>query len=291
MDGSAIVLQNSSRMYWNDGNIDVVNPSANSSIAIGMGCEFVIQSSGTWGMTDAPTVGTYFAVGNYGKVHVKSGANATINGDYTTDNYTFVESGTITVTKRAVQTYGIFELKSGGTVKLTTKPLNIAEGSLVGTGTVDGNCTLGYDPNLGVPVPPSTTASISPGRSDSTNPDRIGTLTITAQFQMFGGTMWIDINKYGVFDTVVVQGAYAALSDGRLEVSNGPEFTPDTGVYFYFVTGNSVAGFKAENVNILNNYWILEDLTPENPYERFSGRYFRTKADTTGFGLEVFRLP
>ncbi len=288
MDGSAIVLETVSKMVWSEGNVSVTNPGANSSIVIELGSEFIIQSSGTWGMTAAPTEVTYFTVYNSGTVYVKPDAAATFNGDYLTDNYTLVESGMITLTRKAVQTGGYFELKGGGTVKVTSNPLNIEEGSLIGTGSVDGNCTLGYNPNLGVPVPSSTTASISPGAISGFGDFGIGTLSVTGNFQMFGGRMLIAIDDKGNYDSVSVQG-YAALG-GKLEATRYYEYLPETGVSLQIISAGSFIG-SFNSVNIMHNYWI-SPIILENPNNTvFTGREFRTKMTTTGFSLEVFAIP
>ena len=129
---------------------------------------------------------------------------------------------------------------------------------IAGQGTVDANLTLGYDGAC----PPPTTAIISPGiLMPPPNNRTIGTLTIVAAFQMFGGTMAIDVNEVGAIDQVVVQGKYAALA-GSLIIQIDTRYMPTQHVVLPFLTAPSIQGDFVQRT--FNDFQL--PIPPANPY-------------------------
>lgn len=207
-----------------------------------------------------PTTPAYFGVHNAGLV--KSTGTATIVGNYDTTGTTRIDSGSLFVNGLAEQTSGLFELRGGSTIKVggPDVALRIYDGVIAGQGTVDANLTLGYDGAC----PPPTTAIISPGvLVPPPNNRTIGTLTIVGGFQMFGGTMSIDVNQVGAIDQVVVQGTYAALA-GSLFIQIDTNYMPTQHVVLPFLTAPSILGDFGSRT--FNDYRLPIPPTNPNPY-------------------------
>jgi hypothetical protein len=237
MSGSDIYIGNTSILGWFSGPVNVIDATKNSNIYIAAGGMFSISANQTWGMT-TPTNPAYFGVHNAGLV--KSTGTATIIGNYDTTATTRLYSGILYIDGLAEQTSGMFELRGGSTIKVggPDVALRIYEGIIAGQGTVDANLTLGYDGAC----PPPTTAIISPGiLVPPPNNRTIGTLTIVGGFQMFSGTMAIDVNQVGAIDQVVVQGQYAALA-GSLFIQIDTRYMPTQHVVLPFLTAPSIQG-------------------------------------------------
>ena len=191
-----------------------------------------------------PTTPAYFGVHNAGLV--KSTGTATIVGNYDTTGTTRIDGGSLFINGLAEQNAGVFELLNGSTVTVggPDVALRIYSGMIVGTGTVNANLTLGYDGAC----PPPWGGIISPGidtgvqSSDPNSVTRgIGTLTIAGEFQIFSGTMVIDVDASGQFDKVVVQGKYAAVT-GTLSMRNDVRYKPPQLVSLPFFTFQSLIG-------------------------------------------------
>ncbi len=122
--------------------------------------------------------------------------------------------------------------------------LSIHNGSIIGNGTINGNLTLGYDPNIYGQQ--QSNAMIAPGFVTSSPDDPFtfvytpGTLAITQSFQMFasGTSMYIDITASGAFDKVTV-GGYAALS-GTLVINPSRDYHPPP-ITITFLTASTFA--------------------------------------------------
>src|SRR4051794_36709896 len=94
-----------------------------------------------------------------------------------------------------------------------------------GTGTVDGNLTLGYPDGSGAP-------NISPGSSR-----RIGTLTITGWMQILAdcAVTTIDVDASGAYDKIMVKGS--ATLGGELDATNiSPDYKPPADTRLPFLT-------------------------------------------------------
>jgi hypothetical protein len=143
---------------------------------------------------------------NEGTVALNSAGTATIIGNYTTYGTTELKSGILALSGAAEQTGGWFKL-NGGNWRMTdpTKALNIRDGAIVGSGTVDANLTLGY-PN---PADPNTTPVLSPGAPGGGGV--IGTITVTRSFHLFSGEVHIEITGPNTYDKIAVTG-HAAIS-------------------------------------------------------------------------------
>ena len=249
MSGSDIYIGDTSILGWFSGPVNVTSPSANSNIFIAPGVIFSISANQTWGMT-TPISPAYFAVHNAGIV--KSTGTATIVGDYLTTGTTRLDSGSLHISGLAEQTAGVVDLRNDSTLKVsnpTSVPgvLGIRSGTIRGQGRVDGHLVLGNDPAVGPQLP--TSALISPGY-DSGPPatpgmpapqSLVGTLTITGKFQMFNGSMAIDVLENGDYDNVIVQGEYAALSGG-LVIHNSLAYKPFQTLNLAFLTATSFVG-------------------------------------------------
>lgn len=245
MSGSDIYVNDKCRLEWTGGPVNVVDPQKNSNIYIVNCGTFVITAGQTWGAVQVTTP-SYFQVYNNGIVASGPNGTATIKGDYFTSGTTRISSGTLEIQGRAEQTSGTFELRNGSTVTVggPDVALRIYDGSIIGTGTVNANLTLGYDGAC----PPPWGGTISPGidtgvqSSDPNSVTRgIGTLTIVGEFQIFAGTMVIDVNASGQFDKVVVQGKYAAVT-GTLSMRNNVLYKPPQLVSLPFLTFQSLIG-------------------------------------------------
>ncbi len=261
MSGSDIYVNNTCILGWFSGPVNVTGPSKNSNIYIANGGLFSISANQTWGMTSAANP-AYFGVHNAGLL--KSFGTATIVGNYDTTGTTRLDSGTLFIDGLAEQTSGMFELRGGSTIKVggPDVALRIYDGVIAGQGTVDANLTLGYDGAC----PPPTTAIISPGvLVPPPNNRTIGTLTIVGGFQMFGGTMSIDVNKVGAIDQVVVQGTYAALA-GSLFIQIDTNYMPTQHVVLPFLTAPSIVGDFGSRT--FNDYRLPIPPTNPNPYGR-----------------------
>jgi hypothetical protein len=157
---------------------------------------------------------------------------------------------------------------------LHSYPVQIRDGSLVGTGTVDGNLVLGYDPAAG--QPPQTSPSIAPGIAGVNN--GIGVLTITQSFQIFstGANTYINLDGTGQIDRIVVQGSYAALN-GKAHVVKDWNYQPSKGTTVAFMTYNAVSGDFASAI-VYNNGW-------PPPPGAFISLYFKPEKRATEYVL------
>jgi len=244
MSGSDINVGNTCGLSWLSGPVNVTDPAKNSNISIASGGTFAISSNATWGATApvSPPARSYFAVHNDGRVW--SNNTATIVGDYDTRGVTQILSGVLTIAGRAEQFGGTFELTNNATVTVSGPDiaLRIYGGSIVGTGTVNANLTLGTaggGQSSGYISPGIDTIPAAPGAVP--NVYGIGTITIVGGFQIFSGGMTIDIGAGGSYDKVIVQGTRAALS-GSLFVRNDSKYKPAQETQLAFLTGPAFIG-------------------------------------------------
>jgi len=199
---------------------------------------------------------SYFGVHNYGTVIVDAFGNVGIIGDYTNGNLTRIDMGTLIIYAKARQVSGVFEIRDNASVKVSNtsdNALRIERGTIAGQGTIDANLTLGFDPLIYPVGQRQTDAKISP--SGGPDAPEIGTLTIVHAFQIFDGTMAIDVNAAGLFDKVIVQGQYAALA-GTLTLSISQNYKPAQLVHLDFLRYQSVVGDFTTKASMLPTYTV-----------------------------------
>lgn len=236
--GSDIYVNDGCKLDWGAGNINVLNPIANSHITITSVGEFNISANGyTWGMSTY-TAPAYFGVHNRGTVTVNSPGRATIVGNYDTTNLTRIESGDLLIYGLAEQTGGVFELRNDSRVTVGGPhvALRIYGGTIIGSGVVDANLTLGTE------VGAQSSGSISPGidiipASPGAAPNiyGIGKITVVGGFHIFNGGVTIDYDAAGSYDKIVVQGPHATLT-GNLQVRGDDKYRPAQPVTMAFLT-------------------------------------------------------
>jgi hypothetical protein len=194
-------------LHWWSQSVTVGEPSA---IRIRSDGEFRIETpTGTHQFGDSaavPDANRLLVVNDAGgKVVLNSPGTAVLLANYHTYGTTILQQGTLTISGAAEQA-GLgssFQLFNNSTIALTGSGgnLGIRNGKIVGSGTVQGSLGLGNAPGGD-----ATTPIISPGSEG----DRIGTITVTANFQMFSGEMHIEIRGPNDHDKIVV-GGYAAM--------------------------------------------------------------------------------
>ncbi len=205
---------------------------------------------------NAPSSPAYFTVNNDDStVLLNSAGRASIVGDYHTTGLTRLDSGILRIDGLAEQTAGVVDLRNNTTLEVSGPThilgvLGIRGGTIRGQGRVDGHLVLGYDPAT-VPQPPAppSGALISPGYDSGppatpgmpAPPSLVGTLTITGKFQMFSGSMAIDVLANGNYDKVIVQGEYAALNGGLI-IHNSLDYKPFQELNLAFLTATSFIG-------------------------------------------------
>ncbi|HET6574562.1 MAG TPA: hypothetical protein VFG68_13220 [Fimbriiglobus sp.] len=204
----------------------------------------------------------FLSVQNTGEMVVRT--NTKFSGNYYSAGTTEVRNTTLELAGKAEQVGGTFILAdSAATVKPSGQGnvLNIYDGSIVGTGKVDGNLTLGVDPNGGDPFGGMWQPSpvINPGFAGAAqgDPPISGTLTITQSFEMFSYygtpvcTMLIDVTASGGYDKVAVTG-WAHLS-GALRLNPSPVYKPMSGTRLDFLTSGSFEGTDFDEAT--STYW------------------------------------
>lgn len=204
MTSSSIYVNPGAKLAWTSGS---VTQGDIRDIGITNSGVFEISASGTF-----PN-----SVSNEGTVIVSGGP--TINSFINSLNLRVDAGGTLKCNV-ARQLAGTTELR-GGTVKmLTASPYNLVDGTMIGSGSIDGNLTMGWDPNgPGGPQPP-TCVSLNPGTAGTP-----GTIAITQSFQNFSSDGWVEILFKSLTNySKVTIGGNAALK-GTLIVN----FTPDEG--------------------------------------------------------------
>ena len=194
-------------LNWHSGDVAVLGPAV-SRLTIAAGSAFQIMAANVWGTAGRGPVPDNFVIQNEGIV--TSTASATLNGNFTNiDGEVGVNSNVLTFGGLAEQTAGTFEIASGATAKLTGdgQVLRIYDGLIGGSGTVDGNLTLGYDPGYGPVL--ATSPVLRAGPAD----DTMGNLTVKQSFQAFSAwsNVLVKVGDGGATSKLVVLGHHAAL--------------------------------------------------------------------------------
>ena len=132
------------------------------------------------------------------------------------------------------QISGVTKIDSATLKSLNPYPVQIRNGSLVGTGTIDGNLVLGYDP-----AQPGWQPS-SPGISPGIGVEGIGRIDVTGAFHMFsdGSLLAIDLNAQGQMDLIAVN-EYAVVNGTALIYTN-TNYQPAGGTRATFLTYNEL---------------------------------------------------
>jgi serine-aspartate repeat-containing protein C/D/E len=203
MQSTTIQVDDKASINWLGQNVGASTSSGgpNCAIDISPGGNFNITASGqTWGANPA-----YLKVTNQGTINVKTRTQAVLNANFTTSGTTNLNGGDLLVSGTAQQTAGLFNLNGGSfTPGNSATLLNIFSGNINGYGTVNGNLTLGNGSD-DVTLNPANAPSIVPGSTTGKN-----IINITGCFQMFSGTMIINIPNNAIWGNVKVIG-YAAL--------------------------------------------------------------------------------
>src|SRR5579872_3415919 len=221
---------------WSSGD---VRSTELSTITIGSEADFNIFSVNNI-LGSSPSTLNFI---NKGVVFVKSSGNATINGSYSNQGNTVINTGVLVLGGTAIQTkpFSSFQIQNGTTVKIDSKSgvLDINEGSIIGNGTIDGSLCLGAG-GVSVPVMEPCGGSTLP---------QIGTLNITRDFHIYRGTLIIDIanldltgltNKI-INDLVLVSGKAILKGTVKGNIVQGT------------ITGPAVAVFLKSS-NIINDF-------------------------------------
>jgi VCBS repeat-containing protein len=202
---SDTTLHISGTLDWKNGDVPTFGSSA---IQVEQGGKFnvSVSTSGTWGNDP-----THLSVTSIkGQLLVGIGVTATINGNYTSvDGETKVWGGTLRLGGTAVQAGkdSSFQLIAEGKVILSSQggTLNICDGQIIGSGTVQGSLILGNDPAV-AGYDPATNGITKPVISPGNNNVRIGSIKVVGNFRMFSGEMHIEIKSGNVYDVVAVTG-------------------------------------------------------------------------------------
>jgi hypothetical protein len=244
MNGSSFLgVENGGRLVWANGSV-----STNATNDIGM------RNSGVFEVTSSGT----FSGSMVNETTMIVSGSPTFRGVTNSQDLRVDAGGTLKCSEWGTQEAGTTELR-GGTIKmLSDTAFSLLDGRLIGSGTIDGNLPMGYDPQApGGPIP--SCPVLQPGTENAP-----GTIAISKSFESFtdGASINILFKSLTNFSKVTITG-YARLK-GALDINFSLDpGTPQQGS-FAFMTFGAVAGDFHSKVS--TNYYIVSTTVGPTSY-------------------------